>query len=118
MTRVDGVELVLVKRLAFAGARIHNRKIYWREDIPLSVSGVAHELRHVWDRHRLGWRFLGWYLLGWLCAGLSYRGNRFEELAREAEDDPFFLAWAIDVIDAHFQGRGASGRSVVQVVVT
>lgn len=94
------VKLVKVPKLAYAAARVSNRTIYWLESYPVDRATVAHELRHIFDRHRLGWRFLGAYLLGWVLAGFNYHRNRFERWAREAETDPHYLAWADDVIEA------------------
>ena len=90
------VTIERVKRLwpPWVGARVFRRTIFVREGVPLTRKFLAHELCHVLQRERLGWRFLGAYLLGWAGAGFSYEMNPLEVEAREAERDPWFLAWA------------------------
>lgn len=81
-------------------ARVQNRTVRVLEGTPITRELVAHELRHVFDRWRLGPLWLPAYAGAWLLALGSHERNHYERLARAAETDPHFLAWADDVIEA------------------
>jgi len=100
---------VVVERVArlwpsWVMARVSGRTIYWVERYPVTVRGLAHELAHVLQRERLGWRFLGAYLLGWARVGFRYHLNPLEVEAHAAERDPVMLTWAADVIEGRAGG--------------
>lgn len=94
------VEIVRVKKLFpnWVGARVSNRTIYVIEGLRLTEPYLAHELRHVQQRDRLGFWFLGAYLLGWVRVGFRYKHIPLEREARAAEKDPVMLAWAYDLL--------------------
>jgi hypothetical protein len=49
---------------------------------------IRHETEHVRQWREYGWRFPFAYVWAWVAAGFSYRNNRFEIEAREAEERP------------------------------
>jgi hypothetical protein len=49
---------------------------------------IKHEHAHVRQWRNYGWRFPFAYVWAWIAAGFSYRNNRFEIEAREAEGRP------------------------------
>ena len=89
-----------VKRLfpAWVGATISNNIIYVREDTLLTEELLAHELCHLGQRVRLGWRFLFVYLWQWASVGFRYYWIPLEVAARAAESDPYYLGWAREVL--------------------
>lgn len=93
--------VVRVERLfpPWVGATISNNIIYVRRDVTLSVHLLAHELCHLHQRQRLGWRFLFVYLWQWAMAGFSYRGIRLEQEAEAASSEPYYRDWARRVIE-------------------
>jgi len=64
--------------------------IILRPNVPLPryVRLVRHETEHVRQWREYGWRFPFAYVWAWAAAGFSYRNNRFEIEAREAEERP------------------------------
>lgn len=56
--------------------------------LPRYLRLVRHEHTHVRQWREYGWTFPFRYLWAWIAAGFSYRGNRFEVEAREAEEVP------------------------------
>ena len=99
MTRIP----VIIERVDklwpdWVGARVSNRTIYVRKGIILTPESLAHELRHIIQRHELGWRFLFAYITGYILSGFDYEDNWMEKEAREAEHDPEYLALARDLL--------------------
>lgn len=92
--------VVRVERLfpPWVGATISNNIIYVRRDVTLSVHLLAHELCHLHQRQRLGWRFLFVYLWQWANVGFRYYWIPLEVAARAAESDPYYLGWAREVL--------------------
>ena len=79
-------------------ARVSNRTIYVVEGVRLTAPFLAHELAHILQRERLGWRFLFAYVWGWARAGFRYERNRMELEAELAARDPVMLTWADAVL--------------------
>ncbi len=81
--------------------RVSLRLIRWSSlYLPITVRDLAHALRHVIHREELGWRYLPVYVWFWLLAGGRHSRHRMENEARAAETDPWYLAWAVDLIEA------------------
>jgi hypothetical protein len=59
---------------------------------------IAHELAHVHQAERNAWPAA--YIWQWIRTGFSYHRMPFEVEARAAEREPFYLAWATDVLRA------------------
>jgi len=70
-------------------------------ELATNVRLIAHELRHVTDAKRLGWRWIPTYVWLWARAGFSYWNHPMEVVARAAERDPDYIAWAEKVIREH-----------------
>jgi hypothetical protein len=65
---------------------------------PLTERLLAHELCHVTQADEVPWPFA--YVAQWVLTGFSYRNMPFEVEARRAENEPFYRAWARDLIEA------------------
>lgn len=82
-----GVQLVfrsrLLRWLPIGGLVLSRRRIRFkrsRQEIPLYL--VGHEMVHIAQAHRMGWRYLPAYLWGWIAAGFRHDHHRME---READ---------------------------------
>lgn len=64
---------------------------------------VAHELAHVLQAEaaaaRLPWPWALVYAWQWLVTGMRYSSMPFEVEARAAESEPFYRAWARDLLE-------------------
>jgi hypothetical protein len=74
------------------------RLILFARAQPITERLLAHELRHVRQAEEHPWPLA--YLTQWALTGFSYRRMPFEVEARKAEDEPFYRAWARDLIRA------------------
>jgi hypothetical protein len=82
----------------WARAQTWRQVILVRRGVGLTPGLVAHELAHV-----LQWRAFG--VLGFVCRyarhllAHGYLQNPLEILARQAEQDDFYLEWAREILD-------------------
>lgn len=74
------------------------RLIVIRDPVYLYTALVAHELRHVLQRERLGWKFLWTYIWQWARDGFDYHDIDMEERAVDDADHPGLVAWAEELI--------------------
>jgi len=72
------------------------RTIWVRPGVQVTRRLIAHELRHVIQAEANPWPFA--YFWQWLTTGRNYWTMPFEQEARRAETDPFYLEWADEVI--------------------
>lgn len=83
-------------------AQTWGNRILVRPNVALTRSLIAHELAHVDQWGRLGWRFPLVYLWHLARAGFdphdNDHGNPLEVEAHAAEDDPRYLMWADRVL--------------------
>jgi hypothetical protein len=100
MTRVP----VLIQRKRFlipmwAAAQVPWKRTIWvRKNVPLTPTLLAHELAHVQQAERHPWPLA--YFAQWASTGFKYHSMPFEVEARRAEKDPWYRAWASDIIAA------------------
>jgi hypothetical protein len=94
--RVTIVRSVFVPR-GFSAWVPRKRTIVVAPRTVLSERLLAHELAHVRQAERTVWPLA--YVVQWAVSGFSYPTMPFEREAREAERDPFFLAWARDLLE-------------------
>lgn len=64
---------------------------------------LAHELAHVIQWERFGWRFLPAYLAQWVRSGFHYGDMKFEHMANVAMYDPWYRSWASDLLSLNEQ---------------
>lgn len=62
----------------------------------LTITELAHELAHVQQAERHPWPFA--YVTQWVASGFDYHGMPFEAEARRASREPFYRAWAHDLL--------------------
>jgi len=74
------------------------RTIWVRRDVRLGANLLAHELAHVQQAERHPWPLA--YFMQWAATGFSYTRMPFEVEARRAERDPWYRAWADDILDS------------------
>lgn len=94
------VNLVLSKPLggSWIAAQVPFKRTIWvRPGTHLTAPLIAHELRHVVQAEQHSWPLA--YFWQWLTTGRDYWKMPFENEARVAESDPFYLQWAEEVID-------------------
>jgi hypothetical protein len=72
------------------------RLILVRPSEPLTERLLAHELAHVTQAETFSWPLA--YLAQWARTGFSYSRMPFEVAARKAEVDPWYRAWAHDLM--------------------
>ena len=72
------------------------RTILLRRDLTISVTGLAHELAHVLQAERHPWPLA--YVTQWALTGFDYHAMPFEVEARRASREPFYRAWASDLL--------------------
>ena len=93
---------VTVKRVPFlippwVIAMVPKPRLIWvRQRVPLTERLLAHELCHVLQAERHSWPLA--YFVQWITTGFSYTRMPFEREARRAESEPFYLAWAANVL--------------------
>jgi hypothetical protein len=79
-----------------AATVIRRRQILIRHDVPVTISLLAHELCHVIQAETRPWPLA--YILQWIMGGFRYHSMPFEIEARKAESNPWFRAWARDLL--------------------
>ena len=72
------------------------RLILVRPGEPITERLLAHELGHVVQAEEFVWPLA--YVLQWARTGFSYSRMPFEVEARKAETDPWYRAWAHDLM--------------------
>jgi hypothetical protein len=72
------------------------RTIIFRTGEPITERGLAHELCHVLQAEDRPWPIA--YVLQWVQYGFKHRNMPFEIAAHKAEVDPWFRAWARDLL--------------------
>jgi hypothetical protein len=98
MTRVP----VLIQRKRFlipmwAAAQVPWKRTIWvRTGTDLTPTLLAHELAHVQQAERHPWPLA--YFMQWAATGFKYHSMPFEVEARRAEVDPWYRAWAEDLL--------------------
>ena len=98
MRRVP-VSIKRVRWLALPWVRAmvpRKRVILVRRDVALTERLLAHELAHVIQAERHPWPLA--YFAQWVASGFSYTNMPFEVEARKAEREPWYLAWANDIL--------------------
>jgi len=98
MTRVP-VRITRKQRLtpAWAAAMVPWRRTIWvRAGVNVTPRLLAHELAHVTQAERCAWPLA--YFVQWLATGRDYHAMPFEIEARAAESNPWYLAWAEDIL--------------------
>lgn len=94
------VKIVRVLTMVPAGvaSMVPAKGVIWvRQGHPLSVRMLAHELCHILQAERTqNWALA--YVAQWLQSGMDYDRMPYEIEARKAEKEPFFRAWAQDLI--------------------
>ncbi len=60
---------------------------------------IAHELAHCVQAETAAWPLA--YVLQWVRVGLNYYRMPYERAARRAEQEPYYLTWAAEVIREH-----------------
>jgi hypothetical protein len=82
---------------SWAAAQVPRKRTIWvRKDVSLSERLLAHELCHVAQAERHPWPTA--YFAQWALTGFSYRDMPFEVEARAAENEPFYRAWARELL--------------------
>lgn len=98
MTRVP----VTIKRVPFlipfwAAAMVPARRVIWvRHNVTLDVTLLAHELVHVLQAERHPWPAA--YVSQWFLTGMDYHAMPFEVEARRGAKEPFYRAWAAQLL--------------------
>ena len=98
MTRVP----VRIKRVPFliptwAAAMVPTKRtILVRTGVTLTQRLLAHELAHVAQAEKHPWPLA--YFAQWAASGFSYFNMPFEVEARRASREPWYLAWASDIL--------------------
>ena len=72
------------------------RTIIFRTGEPITESFLAHELAHVLQAERHAWPLA--YVLQWVQYGFKHRNMPFEIAAGKASRDPWYRAWARDLM--------------------
>jgi hypothetical protein len=75
------------------------RTIVFTPGVTITERLLAHELCHVTQAERHPWPLA--YVTQWLLTGMSYTRMPFEVEARAAEVQPFYRAWARDLLGDH-----------------
>jgi len=70
-------------------------------ELATNIRLIAHELRHITDAKRLGWRWIPTYIWLWAKYDFNYHAHPMERAARLAEQDPNYIEWAKQVIQAN-----------------
>jgi hypothetical protein len=98
MTRVPAT----IKRVRFlipfwAASQVPAKRTIWvKRGIALTPTLLAHELAHVQQAERHLWPLA--YFMQWATSGFRYFNMPFEVEARRAEVDPWYRAWARDIL--------------------
>jgi hypothetical protein len=93
---------VSIKRKSFlipfwATAQVPWKRTIWvRTGVKLTPTLLAHELAHITQAERRPWPLA--YFMQWVTSGFSYFNMPFEVEARRAEVDPWYRAWARDIL--------------------
>jgi hypothetical protein len=74
------------------------RTIIYKNGYTPNKRFVAHELCHVVQYEKYGWKFLPVYVWQWVTSGFSYMKIPMEMEARYMESDPEYLSWAEEVL--------------------
>ena len=74
------------------------RTVLIGRDVEATERLMAHELKHVHQAETAIWPLA--YVIQWAATGFSYHRMRYEVEARAAESEPFYRAWARDLLEA------------------
>jgi hypothetical protein len=74
------------------------RTILIKPGAEASERRIAHELVHVHQAERSLWPLA--YVIQWAATGFSYKRMPYEVEARASQNEPFYRAWARDLLEA------------------